>query len=431
MTYGDGTRPYRRPDGRWAASVEDGWYANGKRRRRWATATTEAECKRRLRNLKRDINAGRTLSVDPRTTVRTWIEKTWKPDYKNNARPRTYSSDMSLIDRWIIPTIGNRRLSALTVQDLRALDKAGRGGGLSKTSVNYLRRLLRRILRAAIVEGYTVPDPVMMAPLPQKGTSDRTAIAPADCGRLLDAAAVRDQWTEPIVPPGVTGRAAREIRRQHHRGMEVHHSRWLAAILQGMRQGECLGLTWDRVDLHNKVIRVDRQMVELGRNDDPHASGLDYVQISGGYWWGPPKSEAGERDIPLIPAMVEALKEWKKVCPQSPDGLVWPRLSGAPYSKSDDRAAFRGLQDAAGVHKGGRGTAEAPWVYYVVHEARHSTATLLMALDVPAPVIIAIMGHSTIASTRRYQHADIDQARRALEGVAGLLQIEAPDVAQQ
>ncbi|WP_172191188.1 tyrosine-type recombinase/integrase [Actinomyces faecalis] len=103
---------------------------------------------------------------------------------------------------------------------------------------------------------------------------------------------------------------------------------------------------------------------------------------------------------------------------------MWPRPSGAPYSKSDDRAAFRGLQDAAGVHKGGRGTLDSPWVYYVVHEARHSTATLLMALDVPAPVIVSIMGHSSIASTRRYQHADVDQARRALEGVAGLLRIE-------
>nr|WP_172120989.1 hypothetical protein [Actinomyces faecalis] len=226
--------------------------------------------------------------------MRTWVEKTWKPDYRAHARPRTYTSDVSLIDRWVIPTIGNRRLSDLTVQDLRALE------------------------RAAVVEGYAVPAPVMAAPLPRKGGSDRDAIAPVDCGRLLDAAAVRDQWTDPVVPEGVSGRAAREIRRQHHRGAEVHRSRWLAAILQGMRQGEGLGLTWDRVDLDRGLVRVDRQMVELGRNDDPRASGLGYERVSGGYWWGPPKSEAGERDILLIPVMVDALSEWRQVCPTLP-----------------------------------------------------------------------------------------------------------------
>ena len=47
-----------------------------------------------------------------------------------------------------------------------------------------------------------------------------------------------------------------------------------------------------------------------------------------------------------------------------------------------------------------------------------------MVLKIPAPVIISIMGHSSIASTLNYQHADMEQARQALAGMAGLLQIE-------
>ena len=79
--------------------------------------------------------------------------------------------------------------------------------------------------------------------------------------------------------------------------------------------------------------------------------------------------------------------------------------------KKDDRLAWRALQDVAGVHKDDGG-------YYLVHEARHSTATLLMAAGVPATVVIAIMGHTAITTSMGYQHADLDQARHALEAVA-------------
>ena len=87
--------------------------------------------------------------------------------------------------------------------------------------------------------------------------------------------------------------------------------------------------------------------------------------------------------------------------------------------------AWRGLQDAAGVHKSGSGTPDDPWGYYVTHEARHSTATLLMAAGVPAAVIIALMGHTTVTTTMGYQHADLDQARSALEAVAPRLGLSA------
>ena len=116
--------------------------------------------------------------------------------------------------------------------------------------------------------------------------------------------------------------------------------------------------------------------------------------------------------------MAAALATWQDRCPDSPWGLVWPRPDGGPWSATDDMEAWRGLQDAAGVHKGGDGTPDDPWEYYVTHEARHSTATLLMAAGVPAAVIIALMGHTSVTTTLGYQHADLDQARQALEAVA-------------
>ena len=41
-----------------------------------------------------------------------------------------------------------------------------------------------------------------------------------------------------------------------------------------------------------------------------------------------------------------------------------------------------------------------------------------MAVGVPATVVIAIMGHTAITTSMCYQHADLEQARAALEAVA-------------
>ncbi|MFF2454097.1 tyrosine-type recombinase/integrase [Isoptericola sp. NPDC058082] len=59
--------------------------------------------------------------------------------------------------------------------------------------------------------------------------------------------------------------------------------------------------------------------------------------------------------------------------------------------------------------------------YYVPHEARHTTATILLEAGVSEHVVIAIMGHASIITSRGYQHVSQSLARRALDDVAGRL----------
>ena len=40
-------------------------------------------------------------------------------------------------------------------------------------------------------------------------------------------------------------------------------------------------------------------------------------------------------------------------------------------------------------------------------------------------MVIRILGHSSILSTQRYQHVDMELMRKALEGVAGALRLDA------
>jgi integrase len=56
-----------------------------------------------------------------------------------------------------------------------------------------------------------------------------------------------------------------------------------------------------------------------------------------------------------------------------------------------------------------------------LHDARHSAATVLLILGVPTPTVMAIMGWSSAAMAKRYQHL-VDSIRMDVaKQVGGLL----------
>ena len=433
MGYGDGT-VYQRGDGKWVASYEAGWTEAGKRRRRKLVAATKTEARRRLRDALRDLDDGRS-GLDPKITIKQWCEQ-WLDAVRPQLRPRVHANYTSHVRRWIVPTIGNRRLRELTAADLRKIDRAVLAAGRSPTTARGVRVTLQSVLTDARAEGHMVPDAAFASAKPVNAPSDRQAMTVTEAVQLLLTASNRDHW--PALPPDPTpitdqgtqlaGRLRTKAQRAAitaHRTLGVerkhavatHPSRWLAALLQAMRQGECLGLGWDDVDLGRGLLRIQWELQEVSRADTIPAH-LRARHLTGRYWLLPPKTRAGERIVPIVPMMHDTLTEWRAACPDSPHGLVWPRPDGSPQSPALDRLAWRGLQAVAGVqHPAGRP--------YLVHEARHTTATLLQAAGVTPEVIISIVGHASYASTQPYIHRDLSQARAALEAVAGMLSVPA------
>jgi integrase len=83
----------------------------------------------------------------------------------------------------------------------------------------------------------------------------------------------------------------------------------MIAAFCGLRASELRGLRWIDIDLKRSELQV-RQRADR------------YLKI------GPPKSEAGERKVPVPPGVVAAMKEWKLAGPKSDLGLVFPSASG-------------------------------------------------------------------------------------------------------
>ena len=104
-------------------------------------------------------------------------------------------------------------------------------------------------------------------------------------------------------------------------GARQSHAEYLQALMltiagSGLRQGEALGLTVDRIDFLRRTIRVDRQLVTL-QGQDPQLA--------------PPKTEASMRTIPVPQLVIDALADHLARFPST--DLVFKNSKGGPWRR--------------------------------------------------------------------------------------------------
>lgn len=376
----------------WRGATQAGFTRTGARRRVTVSGRTEAEAKRKLRDKVADIKAG-NVSMSPTTTVKAWAD-TWLAIKRAEISPNGYKALSSPIRRWIIPTIGHRRLASLTPADVRSVEQAQRDDGKKGTTCAATQRALFNMLRAAMAEGHAVPQRVLLTPTPKTKTSDRQPLS------VIESLAVLAQASH--LP---------------------HGTRWAIALLCGMRQGECLGLTWDAIDLERMEIRVEWQLqrlVYLDRKNPgkgfrvPHEHESRHLYKS--WHLVKPKSKAGVRTYQIPPPVIDSLAHWRDVAPANPYDLVWPEVDGKPRWDTRDRDEWQALQRAAGVaHPTGRP--------YHVHECRNVTATELRSTGADDLTITSLLGHTSIGTSQGYMRVSDEAKREALARVARLLEL--------
>ncbi|MCI1642208.1 MAG: site-specific integrase [Actinomyces sp.] len=387
---------YQNSRGQWVASIETGWTERGTRRRITLKARTEAAVRVRLTEAQQRIAAeGPTAQTYASITVKRWADR-WLEQRQRVVRPGTYVSDRSGVNRWIIPAIGHLRLDALTPADIRKVASAQEEAGLALATMQRTHAVLGKILSDAVAEGYRVPQRAREAGSPGAGCSPRQPLSAESAAKILAVAATRPDA-----------------------------SRWVAALVEGLRPAEALGLTWDMVDLEAETMTLAWQLkalpyVEFRRPESGFRvpRGFESRHLYGAYHLVRPKTRAGSRVIPLVPWLVEALSSWAGCAPSSSCGLVWPRDDGAPRSAELDRRQWYEIAEEAGVTVTlPDGSCRRPLLY----EARHTAATLMLANGVDETTIKAVLGHSSVLSTQSYLHTDRTRTRAALAGSAEMV----------
>lgn len=392
----DGERAAHKCKAPWRGQFPIGYTASGSRRYATVTGKSEKSAATKLRSKINEIEAGGIPRAGATTkTVRAWSEE-WLPLYQKRVSPNRWTDARGVMRKYIIPTIGHKRLSTLAPPDVRLVHAAVKDAGVSLYTSQRAHDVLMVMLKDAGRDGLRVPGNALTVKRPGTPESERDALPIESAAAILRCAAG--------MPDG---------------------SQWLAAFIQGMRSGEVRGLTWDRVDFDRRLIDVSWQLQALPYEDRAAGTfrvpeGYQKRQLVGQMHLVRPKTKKSKRVLPLVPWLFDALVAWREIAPANPWGLVWT-VDGRPIRKHDHLNAWSALQKAAGVAYTGEDGTTRP---YTLHEARHTTATLLLRNGVDPHVVTSILGHSKITTSRGYQHVSLDMELSALEQVAAMLQID-------
>jgi integrase len=309
------------------------------------------------------------MPVGTTPTVEKWLTYWLDEIAAKKVRPSTLRGYRTYVDRYLIPLLGSKRIDKLTPEHIAAawdtLQTIGCPGvgtedapkPLSSTSAHQAHRILARALKVAHQRGHVTRNVATLLDAPQPRDVEIEPLTKAEAQRVLDAAAGRR-----------------------------NAARWRVAVSLGLRQGEALGLRWADVDLEAGTIAVRHALTRI--------KGQGYVV-------GPVKSRAGRRIIALPKPFIAELKAHKKA--QNAERLaagsfwtdgdfVFAREDGRPLSPSNDWREWKDILKAAKVPD------------KRLHDARHTAATMLLAMGLSPRVAMEILGHSRITITQRYQH---------------------------
>ncbi len=298
----------------------------------------------------------------------------WLGERELDLAATTLSNYRNAVQKYIVPFLGRRQLYTLDkrpIHDLyrHLIARGGRNGQpLSAETVRHVHRTLMKALKdlGVVIDGVRQPRAADRAEKGRKGVWTAT-----QCRAFLVAAA----------------------------GDRLYVA-WVLAIVCGMRRGELAGLKWSKMDLDTGVVHVHWQRAV--------ASGA----VEGGVIEKEPKGKS-RRSIAIGPVLIALLREHlgRQLVEQERAGVAYRRgqylfckEDGTPYHPKFFTDRFRELCIAA----------KAPVI--VLHDARHSSATVGADHGVPQHAMQRRLGHAQSRTTQDvYTHVLPEAERRAAE----------------
>lgn len=359
----------------WRGALVIGWAGKDKPIRKRVTASSRAAAAAKLRDLNDQVKRGQ-LPHGRIPTVGEWLTYWLEEIVAKRNRPNTLRTYRTYVEQYLVPQIGRHRLDKLTPEHIGAAWSALREptpdrDALSENTIHNVHAALSRSLKVAQQRGKVTKNVATLLDAPKRAKSDPVVLDKAQARAVLDVAS-------------------------KHRNA----ARWSVAFALGLRQGEALGLRWSDVNLDEGVLivrhslgRVKRKGLQLG----PTKGGKDRVIVLP----APLLAELKAHRKAQLAERMAARNEWHDL------DYLFPWPDGRPIDPREDRDHWKALLDEAGVPDV-RG-----------HSARHTAATMLLAMGVQIEVVKEILGHSSITVTQVYQHRvpdlHLDAAQRMAE----------------
>ena len=297
------------------------WTRNGERKEAWIVDYVDQSGERHIQTFERKKDADEysaTVRVEVGKGIHTAHSKSltvaeaaenWIKYVELEKRERTTVVQYrNHVDNHINPRLGREKLAKLTTPRIQAF-RDDLLAALSRAQAKKVLTSLKSLLKDAQRRGHAAQNVAL-------GVSIK-----------------RDNRDKSKLKVGVDIPTPDEIKRIIHAATGRMRPLLIVAIFAGLRSSELRGLRWDDVDLKAGELHV-RQRADR------------YNEM------GKPKSEAGERVIPLGPMVVNTLREWRLTCPKGELGLALPNTLGKIWNHARHRASYdpdgsRGRRDRA------------------------------------------------------------------------------------
>ncbi len=281
-----------------------------------------------------------------------WLQRKRRLKETTQIIYKTYLKD------YIIPFLGEKRVADITPADVQAmLDKHKK---LSKKTLTQAKSVLSQIMKYAVSDEIIKRNPCSNVDI--EIPSDRVSVREA-----LPAEEYRD-----II--------------SHLDKVFLDGRRYLALCLfTAMRKGEVLALRWE--DIADDVIHVKRNITYPHQNAPVIST---------------PKTKAGTRNIPLIPALSNYL---------SPMGKTGYIFGGkVPFRSSDFNAMWKRINKTIDLHGA------------TSHVLRHSYLTYAVGETTDYKTVQGISGHADVFTlVNRYAHPQAEKMKQLSEKMGEFL----------
>jgi integrase len=418
------------PRGYFEAKVWMGTKANGKPDRRHIQRKTLAGVRKRVRELERERDAGKVTKPGRPPTVREMLERHLSVTLPaRGTAPRTIDSYRSVCRTHIYPLWGGQRIDRLLPEHIEEGVAQMLVAGLARSTVRKAHAILSSAYEIQVGRGNVARNPCKLVQPPKPPQSEHSRLTQPEVRAVVAAAASR--------PNG---------------------ARWAVGLAVGLRQGEALGLTWQRTNLETGRLDIRAQVQRLlwqhgcadaaacaegkhrrpcpkrcprkaRRSGRPHqcipedASNLCPGDCQGHASTCPKRRGGGlvfreikeqRRKLVRLPdELVSVLKEHRDAQylqrltadrEWNDHDLVFCQWNGNPIDPRRDWGEWCDILKAAGLP------------HYRLHAMRHSTASIALEKGIAIAVVQEMLGHSDIRVTRSYTHVSEalhdDAARR-------------------